>query len=88
MIDPPTKEPGSAERRVELDQAVYYAVQLLEEEAHLIGWKRAEFLTSVIDVAKARLAALDEDARLEGDDTPETITDDNPKHTGEGDGEA
>ncbi|WLR97863.1 hypothetical protein [Shinella sumterensis] len=43
-----------------------YAVQLLEEEAHLIGWQRAEFLASIIDVANARLATLEEEARLAG----------------------
>lgn len=66
MIDPPTKEAGNTERKVELDQTVDYAVQLLEEEAHLIGWQRAEFLASIIDVANARLATLDEEARPAG----------------------
>jgi len=66
MIDPPTREPGTDERKVELDQTVDYAVQLLEEEAHLIGWERAEFLTSIIELANARLATLDEEARLAG----------------------
>jgi hypothetical protein len=66
MIDPPTRETGTNERKVELDQTVDYAVQLLEEEAHLIGWERAEFLASIIEVANARLATLDEEARLEG----------------------
>ncbi|HEV7246190.1 MAG TPA: hypothetical protein VGN93_04285 [Shinella sp.] len=66
MIDPPTREPGSAEREVELDQTVDYAIQFLEEEAHLIGWRRAEFLASIIDVANARLATLDEESRLTG----------------------
>ncbi|MGJ7038897.1 hypothetical protein J2Y63_002152 [Shinella sp. BE166] len=66
MIDPPTRETGTNERKVELDQTVDYAVQLLEEEAHLIGWQRAEFLASIIDVANARLATLEEEARLAG----------------------
>jgi len=64
MIDPPTKETGNTERKVELNQTVDYAVQLLEEEAHLIGWQRAEFLKSIIDVANARLATLAEEAQL------------------------
>ncbi|MCQ4633649.1 hypothetical protein GB927_026670 [Shinella sp. CPCC 100929] len=59
MIDPATGEPGTTERKVELDQTVDYAVQLL-------GWERAEFLASIIEVANVRLAMLDEEARLAG----------------------
>ena len=64
MIDPPTMQTGSSERKVKLDQTVDYAVQLIEEEAHLIGWQKAESVTDVIDVANARLATLDGEARL------------------------
>lgn len=52
-------------REVELDMAVDYAVQLLVEEAHLVGWQREEFLTSVMDAADVRLAAIAEDEELE-----------------------
>lgn len=72
MIDPPVREPGSDERKIELDQTIDYAVQLLEEEAHLIGWQRAEFLTAIIDVANARLATLEEEARLAGTSSADT----------------
>lgn len=41
MIDPPSQQPGQPERKVELDQTVDFAVQLLVEEAHLVGWTRS-----------------------------------------------
>jgi hypothetical protein len=65
VIDPPTCNPESPERKGELDQTVDYAVQLLVEEAHLVGWTRVEFLTAVLDAANARLSALEEETELE-----------------------
>lgn len=65
MIDTPSNSPNTPERKVELDQTVDYAVQLLVEEAHLVGWTRVEFLTAVLDAANARLSALDEETELE-----------------------
>lgn len=65
MIDPPTNEPDTPERKVELDQTVDYAIQLLVEEAHLVGWTRVEFLTAVLDAANARLSAIEEERDLE-----------------------
>ena len=65
MIDPPTSQPSTPERKVELDQTVDYAVQLLVEEAHLVGWTRVEFLTAVLDAANARLSAIEEERDLE-----------------------
>ena len=65
MIDPPTEKAGSPERRVELDQTVDYAVQLLLEEAHTLGWQRVEFLTAIMDAASNRLSALEEERELE-----------------------
>ncbi|NNU40769.1 hypothetical protein G9X64_30660 [Rhizobium sophorae] len=38
MIDPLTARPETPERKVELDQTVDFAIQLLVEEAHLVGW--------------------------------------------------
>jgi formylmethanofuran dehydrogenase subunit E-like metal-binding protein len=64
MIDPPTQQ-QELERKVELDQAVDYAIQLLVEEAHLVGWTRVEFLTAVLDVANSRLSAIEEERDLE-----------------------
>ena len=49
MIDPPTNEPDTADRKVELDQTVDYASQLLVEETSLVGWTRVEFLTAIMD---------------------------------------
>lgn len=66
MIDPPANEPDTPERKVVLNQAVDYAIQLLVEEAHLVGWTRVEFLTAVLDAANARLSALEEERELEG----------------------
>ena len=65
MIDPPSQPPGNPERKVELDQTIDYAVQLLVEEAHLVGWQRVEFLTAIMDAANARLSALEEEVELE-----------------------
>ena len=65
MIDPPSSSPESPERKIELDQTVDYAVQLLVEEAHLVGWTRVEFLTAVLDAANARLSAIEEETELE-----------------------
>ncbi len=65
MIDPPTQKPGSAERKTELDQTVDYAVQMLVEEAHTLGWQRVEFLTAVLDVANARLSTIEGERALE-----------------------
>lgn len=65
MIDPPTQKPGTPERQTELDQTVDYAVQLLAEEAHTLGWQRVEFLTAVMDAANNRLSALEEDQVIE-----------------------
>ena len=65
MIDPPSQQPGDPERAIELDQTVDYAVQLLVEEAHLVGWQRAEFLQAISDTANARLAAFIEGAETQ-----------------------
>lgn len=65
MIDPPSATAGSPERKVELDQTVDYAVQLLLEEAHTLGWQRVEFLTAVMDAANNQLSALEEERELE-----------------------
>ncbi|MGV2103909.1 hypothetical protein [Rhizobium sp. 21-4511-3d] len=65
MIDPPSNELHTAERRVELGQTVDYEIQLLVEEAHLVGWTRVEFLTAVMDVANARLSAIEEERELD-----------------------
>ncbi len=74
MIDPPTQNPGNPERKVELEQTVDYAVQLLVEEAHLVGWQRVEFLTAVIDAANGQLSAIEEERDLKEDGVsgPET----------------
>jgi hypothetical protein len=65
MIDPPTQAAGSEERRVELEQTVDYAIQLLLEEARSVGWTAAEFLTAVMDTADNRLSTLEEQPRLD-----------------------
>ncbi|MDW5312963.1 hypothetical protein [Rhizobium sp. PL01] len=67
MIDPPTTPPEDPKRKVELDQTVDFAIQLLVEEAHTIGWQRAEFLTAITDSANARLSVLEEERQLDGD---------------------
>jgi len=65
MIEPPTQQPGNPERKIELSQTVDYAVQLLVEEAHLVGWQRVEFLTAVMDAANGQLSAIEEERELE-----------------------
>ncbi|KQS75191.1 hypothetical protein ASG25_20750 [Rhizobium sp. Leaf384] len=65
MIDPPTAKPDSPERKVELEQTVDFAVQLLLEEAHTLGWQRVEFLTAVMDAANNQLSAIEEERELE-----------------------
>ena len=72
MIDPPTQASGSEERRVELEQTVDYAIQLLLEEARSVGWTSVEFLTAVMDTADTRLSALEEQTRLDVPATDET----------------
>ncbi|MFK0335479.1 hypothetical protein ACIQUB_30660 [Rhizobium sp. NPDC090275] len=65
MIDPPTTSLNTVERKVELDQTVDYAIQLLVEEAHLVGWTRVEFLTAVLDAANARLSVIEDERELD-----------------------
>lgn len=65
MIDPPTQKPGTPERKTDLDQTVDYAIQMLVEEAHTLGWQRIECLTAVMDAANNRLSALEEERVLE-----------------------
>lgn len=67
MIDAPSAQPDTPERKVELGQTVDFAVQLLVEEAHLVGWTRVEFLTAVLDAANNRLSAIEEERELEAD---------------------
>lgn len=66
MIDPPSQPPGSSERKLELEQVVDFAVQLLSEEAQLAGWSKVEFLTAVLDAADARLSTLVDERSLAG----------------------
>ena len=72
MIDPPTQAAGSEERRVELEQTVDYAIQLLLEEARSVGWTSVEFLTAIMATADVRLLALEEQTRLDVPVTDET----------------
>jgi hypothetical protein len=65
VIDPPSQPLGTAERKLELDQTVDFAIQLLAEEAELAGWSKIEFLTAVMDTADARLATIEEEKRLD-----------------------
>ena len=65
IIDPPTEKPDTPERKVELEQTVDYAVQLLLEEAHTLGWQRVEFLTAIMDSANNQLSALEEEREIE-----------------------
>lgn len=67
MIDPPTARPETPERKVELDQTVDFAIQLLVEEAHLVGWTRVEFLTAILDAANNRLSVIEGERELEAD---------------------
>lgn len=46
MIDPPTHEPGTTERKTG-----YFVVQVLMEEAHAVGLQRVEFLMAGMDAA-------------------------------------
>ncbi|KQS67613.1 hypothetical protein ASG39_22740 [Rhizobium sp. Leaf371] len=65
MIDPPARPVGDPERQQELKLAVDYAVQLLIEEAHLVGWQRVEFLTAVMDAANDGLSAIEQETDTE-----------------------
>ena len=65
MIDPPARPVGDPERQQELKLAVDYAVQLLVEEAHLVGWQRIEFLTAIMDAANDGLSAIEQEADIE-----------------------
>ena len=70
MIDPPPVPVGHPERKAACQLATDYAVQLIEEEAHLVGWTRAEILIAICDSADARLSALtDGEAIVEADVT-------------------
>jgi hypothetical protein len=62
MIVPQSNQPGSPGRRDELDLIVDYAVQLLVEEAHVVGRTRVGFLT---DAANDRLSSIEEETELE-----------------------
>lgn len=64
MIDPPIRSVEDPERQQELKLAVDYAVQLLVEEAHLVGWHRVEFLTAVMDAANDRLSAIEQETEI------------------------
>jgi hypothetical protein len=75
MIDPPTKSPEDPERKPELDQTVDFAIQLLVEEAHIIGWQRAKFLTAIMDCANARLSVLEDERQLDGNMAEEPAND-------------
>lgn len=66
MIDPASQQPGNPQRKVELDQTVNYAVQLLVEEAHLVGWQRVEFLTAIMDAGNSRLSTIEGERELKG----------------------
>ena len=76
MIDPPSQPPGHAERRAELDHIADYAVQLLVEEAHLVGWQRLEFLNGLADAVNARLATVAEESAVEDGALPPADIDD------------
>lgn len=79
MIDPPSQQTGHPERKVELDQTVDYAVQLLVEEAHLVGWTRVEFLTAIVEAATSRMAAIDEERELDQTGSIGSKADENPR---------
>jgi hypothetical protein len=70
MIDPPSQQAGNPERKVELDQTVDFAVQILAEEAHLVAWQRVEFLTAIMDAANSRLAAIEDQRELDDEVAP------------------
>ncbi len=63
--DPPSQQPVNPDRKVHLYQTVDYAVQLLVEEAHLVGWQRVKFLTAIMDAANSRLAAIEDQRKLD-----------------------
>jgi hypothetical protein len=65
MIDPPTQPPGATERKVELDQTINYAIQILVEEGHLVGWTRVEFLKAIVDAARDRPSVIEEEREFE-----------------------
>jgi hypothetical protein len=65
MIVPPSNQPGSPGRRDEFDLIVDYAVQLLVEEAHVVGRTRAGLLTGILDAANDRLSSIEEETELE-----------------------
>jgi hypothetical protein len=73
MIDPPSQPPRSSERKLELEQAVDFAVQLLADEAELAGWNKVEFLTAVMDSARAKLSTMEQERSLVGEDGPTNI---------------
>lgn len=58
MIDPPTIGSGQLGRKDEVEQFADFAIQLLLEEAYLVGWQRREFLAAIIESANARLSAI------------------------------
>ncbi len=64
MIDPPNQLPGTLERKVELEQTVEYAIQVLVEEACLLGWTPAEFPTAIADATNVRLSAIEEEVNF------------------------
>ena len=78
MIDPPSRPPGSSERKLELEQVIDFAVQLLSEEAQLAGWSKVEFLTAVMDAADARLSTLEQERSLDGEDGSTNVDADEP----------
>jgi hypothetical protein len=78
MIDPPSQPPGSSERKLELEQVVDFAVQLLAEEALLAGWSKVEFLTALLDAADARLSAMEQERSLNGEDGSTHVDTDAP----------
>lgn len=59
IIDPPVRPLGDKERDEELRLVADYAVHLLVEKAHLVGWQRVEFVTALMDAANDRLSALE-----------------------------
>jgi hypothetical protein len=78
MVDPPSQPPGSSERKLELEQVVDFAVQLLAEEAQLAGWNKVEFLTAVLNAADARLSAMEQERSLDGEDGSTNVDADEP----------
>lgn len=58
MIEAPTIGSRQLGRKDEAEEVADYAVQLLVEEAQLVGWQREEFLAAIIESASARLPAV------------------------------